>query len=55
MYVVVIREQNDELNVVGPFWHKNAAEEFVNESLAPEPVSTIESVTDREKFSHDKR
>lgn len=50
MYVVVIREKDDSLNIVGPFWHANAAEEF-RATLALETASTVESVTDREKFT----
>lgn len=52
MFVVVIREVTGTLNIIGPFWHRNAAEVF-RASLAAETESTIESVTDREKFTHD--
>lgn len=51
MYVVIIREKDGTLNVVGPFWHPNAAEEF-RAALAKDTPSEIAGVTDREKFAH---
>lgn len=51
MHVVIIHEKDGTLNVVGPFWHRNAADEFVS-SLTVESKTTIASVTDREKFEH---
>lgn len=52
MHVVVIREKDGSLNVVGPFWHENEATRFYD-SLPDDTNAEITPVTDREKFRRD--
>lgn len=49
MFVVIIREKDDSLNVIGPFWHEEAARAFLGR-LPEETKATVYPATDREKF-----
>jgi hypothetical protein len=53
MYVIIIHESDGSHNVIGPFWHRVAADDFLRTltSDSAEIKAEIASVTDREKFS----
>lgn len=51
MFVIIIREKDGTLNVVGPFWHETAVTEFLD-TLPKGTNSSYYAVTDRDKFSH---
>lgn len=50
LYVVAIRETDKSLNLIGPFWHENAALAFSADLATHEIESEVIPVTDRDKW-----
>lgn len=51
MWVVLIHEQDGSHNLIGPFWHRDAADLFVRDYVHNPDVLVCE-VTDRDKWTH---